>query len=729
MIKAEWLNIFKTRKMLVSIIAVLFIPVMYAGMFLWAFWDPYAGLPNLPVAVVNQDKGAEMEGVKLDIGKDLVKNLVKSEQFKFVEVSKEEAEKGLNGREYYMTLEIPTNFSEHATTLLDEKPSKLVMNYIPNEGLNFLSAQIGDSAMGKIRAEVNKQVSTTYAEKLFDSITKLGNGFTEAADGSNKLDEGAKSVANGAKDLKGYLAQLASSTVELSNGTDKITKGAGAAAKGANDLSTGLVKIQDGTGQLHQGAQQAASGATSLEQGVSQYTQGVSKVQAGLATINDKQQQISAGAASIADNAGALNGAAGQLTAGSAKVEAGITALSNQLQGMMASLPEEQAAVLKQTLAELQAGSASVHNGLGSLTAGTEKLQAGAKQVSSGASQIAAGQSQVLAGANELTSKSGALVQGAKGLQAGNATLAQKLGELNTGVKTAVTGSKTLASGLNELASGSTTLNKGTSTLASKSGELAAGSATLADGTTKLVDGTSTLSSKLGEASETAKGVHAGKDTYDMVGSPVEVEKESVNHVPNYGTGFSPYFISLGLFVGALMISIVFPFVEPAIRPKNGAAWFTSKISVLAIVGLIQTILTVIIVKWGLGLEVYSLGYFFLTALLTSYVFLALIQMLVSIFGDPGRFLAIIVLILQLTTSAGTFPLELIPTPLQWFNKGLPMTYTVSAFKASISTGDTSFLMQNYGILAGFLVAFLAITFGYFMLLHTKRYSKVAEEN
>lgn len=729
MIKAEWLKILKTRKMLVSIIAVLFIPVMYAGMFLWAFWDPYEGLPNLPVAVVNEDKGAEMEGVKLDLGKELVDKLVDSNEFKFIDVSKEEAEKGLHGRDYYMILEIPTNFSEHATTLLDDKPSKLVMNYIPNEGLNFLGAQIGETAMDRVRAEVNSKVSATYAEKLFDSITTLGDGFTEAADGSSKLDEGAKTLANGAKDLKGYLEKLASSTVELSNGADKITKGAGDAAKGANDLSTGLVKLQDGTVQLQNGAQKAATGASSLSQGVSQYTQGVAQVQAGLATLSDKQKQISAGAASIADNAGKLNGAAGQLTAGSAKVAEGITALSNQLQGMMASLPEEQAAVLKQTLAELQAGSASVHNGLGSLTAGTGQLQAGANQLSSGASQIAAGQSQVLAGANALTSKSGALIEGAKGLQAGNATLAQKLGELNAGVKTAVTGSKTLASGLNELASGSTTLNKGTSTLASKSGELAEGSKTLADGTTELVDGTSTLSSKLGEASEKAKEVHASKDTYDMVGSPVEVDKESVNHVPNYGTGFSPYFISLGLFVGALLISIVFPLVEPAIRPKNGAAWFASKASVLAIVGLIQTILTVVIVKWGLGLEVNNFGYFFLTALLTSYVFLALIQMLVSIFGDPGRFMAIVVLILQLTTSAGTFPLELIPSPLQVFNKLLPMTYTVSAFKASISTGDTSFLMQNYGILAGFLVALLAITFGYFMLLHTKRYSKVAEEN
>ncbi|WP_446936260.1 YhgE/Pip family protein [Lysinibacillus fusiformis] len=729
MIKAEWLKIFKTRKMLVSIIAVLFIPVMYAGMFLWAFWDPYAGLPNLPVAVVNEDTGAEMDDVKLDLGDTLVDKLIDSEQFNFIEVSKEEAEKGLNSRDYYMILEIPTNFSEHATTLLDDKPSKLVMNYIPNEGLNFLGAQIGETAMDRVRAEVNSQVSATYAEKLFDSIATLGDGFTEAADGSNKLDEGAQKVANGAKDLKGYLEQLASSTVELSNGTDKLTKGAGDAAKGANDLSSGLVKLQDGTVQLQQGAQQAANGATSLEQGLSQYTQGVAKVGAGLNTLNDKQQQISAGAASIAENAGALNGATNQLTAGSAKVEAGITALSNQLQTMMASMPEEQAVALKQTLAELQAGSASVHNGLTSLSAGTEKLQAGANQVSSGAGQIAAGQAEVLAGANALTAKSNALVEGAKGLQAGNATLAAKLGELNAGVNTAVTGSKTLASGLNELANGTTTLNQGTSTLASKSGELAQGSATLADGSTELADGTSTLSGKLGEASEKANEVKANQDTYDMVGSPVEVEKESVNHVPNYGTGFAPYFISLGLFVGALLISIVFPLVEPAIRPKNGASWFTSKVTVLAVVGLVQTVLTVVIVKWGLGLEVNNMGHFILTALLTSYVFLALIQMLVSIFGDPGRFMAIVVLILQLTTSAGTFPLELIPSPLQVFNKLLPMTYTVQAFKTSISTGDTSFLMQNYGVLAGFLVAFLAITFGYFMLLHNKRYSKIAEEN
>ena len=83
MIKAEWLKIFKTRKMLVSIVAVLFIPVMYAGMFLWAFWDPYAGMSELPVAVVNEDTGATMDDTELTLGETLVEKLVDSQQFKF----------------------------------------------------------------------------------------------------------------------------------------------------------------------------------------------------------------------------------------------------------------------------------------------------------------------------------------------------------------------------------------------------------------------------------------------------------------------------------------------------------------------------------------------------------------------------------------------------------------------------------------------------------------------
>ena len=176
MIKQEFLNIFKNKKLLIPVLAVLFIPVLYAGMFLWAFWDPYDQLNELPVAIVNEDVGAELDGEHLSVGKDVTKKLIEGKQFHFVEVSKEQGEEALENQDYYMVIEIPSNFSQHATTLLDEQPEKLMIEYKPNEGFNFLSAQIGDTAMERIRSEVNKQVVASYSEKLFASISIMGDG-------------------------------------------------------------------------------------------------------------------------------------------------------------------------------------------------------------------------------------------------------------------------------------------------------------------------------------------------------------------------------------------------------------------------------------------------------------------------------------------------------------------------------------------------------------------------
>ena len=402
--------------------------------------------------------------------------------------------------------------------------------------------------------------------------------------------------------------------------------------------------------------------------------------------------------------------------------------MAAQLNPVLAALPEEQQTALNAALNQLKAGSSSLSTGLQGLTTGTSALSEGAGQLTTASNQLSGAHSQALAGLKELNGASSALQEGVNALANGNGELATGITQLANGVSTAQTGSASLASGLQALTEGTNTLNDGTGTLASKSRELADGSQALVEGTTELDEGVLTLQEKLAEANEEASDVNPTEKTYEMAAAPVDVEQEGINHVPNYGTGFAPYFLSLGLFVGALLLSIVFPLVEPALKPTGPFAWFASKVSVLAIVGLIQALIAVGIVKYGLGMETTNTALFIVTAVLTSYTFIALVQMLVSIFSDTGRFIAILILILQLTTSAGTFPLELIPAPLQIFNVLLPMTYSVFAFKAVISTGDTSFLWSNNGILIGFTVACLAITFGYFALIFKKRHSKETVE-
>ena len=728
MIKSEWKSIFTNRKLLIPIIAVLFIPVMYAGMFLWAFWDPYANLSDLPVAVVNADEGAEYNDTSLTLGDDLSEKLKESGQFKFVSVSKEEADKGLVNEDYYLLIEIPENFSQHATTLLDEEPQKMVITYKANEGYNFLSSQIGETAMDRIRAEVNKQVSATYAEQLFDSITKLGDGFAEASDGAGALKDGAVEINTGASDLKGYLEQLASSTIELRDGTSTVVDGIQKAATGSTDLNSGLSTLTDGTKQLADGVNQTATGAEQLNSGIQTYTSGVAKLNESYQLLSEKEKELINSLATLQSSSVTINNSANQLSEGSTQVTAGIQALSQQLNQLSASLPAEQAAQLTETMKQLETGSSSVSSGLEKLANGTAALSKGTTQVSSGAGQISEGYKQAQQGISQLNNSSGALKEGSASLATGTSTLASKMNELATGVQQAYVGSNNLVAGLNELAAGSSQLKTGTGTLADKSGELADGSSKLTEGTEQLAEGTETLQSSLMDASEQSKEVSANDSTYDMVASPVDVEVEGVNEVPNYGTGFTPYFLSLGLFVGALLISIVFPFVQSAIKPTGGASWFMSKVSVLGIVGIIQSLVVVAIALFALKLETQSVGLFILSTIITSFTYLAIVQLLVTVLGDPGRFVAIVILILQLTTSAGTFPLELIPQPLQIFNKFLPMTYSVQSFKASISTGDISHFWSTNGVLLGFMFVCLALTLGYFMLVFKKRHSKETVE-
>ncbi|MNJ61287.1 ABC-2 family transporter protein [compost metagenome] len=130
---------------------------------------------------------------------------------------------------------------------------------------------------------------------------------------------------------------------------------------------------------------------------------------------------------------------------------------------------------------------------------------------------------------------------------------------------------------------------------------------------------------------------------------------------------------------------------------------------------LVQSLMSTVLVLYILGLEVKSVPMFYLFTFVTSLCFMFIIQALVTWLDNPGRFLAILMLIFQLTTSAGTFPLELIPDWMKAFNPLLPMTYSVSGYKAIISSGEFSVAWQHMGILAGFGVIFLAITMVYFL--------------
>ncbi len=726
MLKAEWQSIWKDKKLLLSIVVMFIMPVLYAGMLLWAFWDPYGRIDKLPVALVNEDVGTEFEGETLAVGDELVHNLLESETFQFVEVPADEVEQGLLNQEYYLYIHIPKNFSQHATTLLDEHPEKLEIEYKANEGYNFLSSKIGDSAINAIRAEVNEQVSKTYAEQLFVAINKLGDGYKEAADGASKIEGGALDLANGTEDLKGYLAQLASSTVTLSDGTEKLYNGVVTASNGAQSLVDGSQSLAGGASKLSQGAATLEVGAENLKGGISSYTKGVAALENGQLQVVEKQAKITAGASQMAEEVTTLQSSLRQVQTGATRLATNAETIKGQLQEIMPNLPAEQQQALQAAMAELGASSQQLANSAGAVANGSGALAAGANQLAEGSTAIAGGQQQVLTGIQQLNANSQALNSGAEQLAQGSATIQQNVAALATGAQQLANGTEKLSSGLSEVVAGSASLNEGTSQLSSKSSELAQGSTILANGAAQLVNGTEKLKTSLASAGDEA-AISVNESTYDMVASPVEVDKEIKFETPNYGTGLAPYFIALGLFVGALLLTNVYPFVQPAKHPTSIIGWFMSKSAVPFVVWIFQVGIIVSILTAGLGLKTTNLSLFILTVAIVSFSSLAIVQMLTVLFNDVGRFLSLIFLIVQLATSAGTFPIELIPDKLQWLHDFMPMTYAVRAFRAVISSGDTELLTSCLTILSIIGIVCVAISFGFFALLFKRRYSRKVE--
>ncbi|HDR6243256.1 TPA: YhgE/Pip domain-containing protein [Bacillus cereus] len=912
LLRKEFTEIIKSKKILIPIIAVLFVPILYAGMFLWAFWDPYKQLDDLPVAVVNLDKGAVFDGKPIEVGKGLVDNLKDNKSFKWEFVSEKEAKKGMEGRKYYMLVRIPDDFSSNATTLLKDNPKPLNLEYIPNESLNFLSSQIGGTAIEKIKTEVSSTLTKTYAEKMFDSIKDVSKGLADGAEGASKLHDGSSELHDGSSKVTDGLHTLQGKSGEIQTGVGKLFDGSGKVTAGLNTLNSktgemqiGIGKLVDGSGKVTNGLNTLNSKTSEMQAGIGKLVDGSGKVTDGLNTLNSKTGEMQKGIGELHDGSEKVTGGLNKLVSKSGELKTGTTDLSNgmeqlvggqnqlevasqkiekglqdlnskvkssaagleeiqskgpsilntvnekidgaganvnqlneltqstagdaknaaqevaNLQKQIESLPKEYqeqlqpfiTSAVKSTAtvqqkaagvaggtnklneevkqlkseinqktgdgqrklpnaAELQSLTAGIEqlssaqkgfvekfqgfgaklntakegankfknesgqlidainqlaDGSGQVTTGLDTLSAGANQMAGGVNQLADGSSQVTGGLGQLSAGANQMAGGVNQLADGSNQVTGGLGTLSVGANQMAGGVNQLADGSGQVTTGLGTLSNGSTQLIDGVNKLADGSGKVTDGLVKVNDGSSELAEKLGEGAEKTGEVKGTDKTYDMFASPVKVKTEKMAEVPNYGTGFTPYFLSLGLFVGALLLSIVYPLRDTVGVPKSGFSWFISKFGVLLSVGIIQAIVADVILLFGLGVEVQSIPYFILFSIITSLAFIALIQCLVTAFGDAGRFIAIITLIMQLTTSAGTFPLELIPKFLQPFNAWLPMTYSVSGLKAVVSSGDFDFMWQNIGMLMIFIVVLSLGTIASLTLMHKRQFKNVAE--
>lgn len=784
---AELKSIVSRPKILIPLLGVMMIPLLYTGMFLYAFWNPYDKTDKLPVAVVNQDTGAQLSGEKINAGQDLVNNLEKNDDFDWQFVSKEKAEDDFREDKNFMIVEIPKNFSEHAASVTKDKTQKMMLSYQVNRNYNYIVSKIGEAGIKAIHQKISSEITQSYAQSMFDRLNALKDGLKKAGQGANDLANGGKKEADGLKKLNTGLSRFTDASQSLQTGSDQLVQGSEGLYHGLNQMSVGagklynqtetksadvarlaegtvllsskldelnhgVTELSDGGGQIVDGSktleakmndfkaglQQELEGINQLKVSLSQSQQEVAKLGQSMNEFEDHFSELVAGIQGIdtgirnvnsnlqkgidgyvANHPEAMNDSNFQLIAGTAQesentLQKSADQLNGQAQLFQKSVSAQFSGVsgFSQKFAQLSSAVAQLADGQKSLTDNFGKLQ-------DGQSELAAGLEQFQKNVDKLPASAQALKAGADQIAAGNEQLSQSWPVLVSSIGDLNNGQDQLLSGSQKLMAGMTKMNDGLLQLSGGAEQLGNGTSALVDGAGKLYEGNQKLGSQLGKARNQLGATPTDNAHAKMFSEPVTLNDATQSNVNTYGSGFTPYFLSLGLYIGALILTVIYDVLKPSGKPRSGIGLGISKTLMMMLIGVGQALGVSLILLFGLDLKVDSIPIFILFTMMTSLTFMLIVQFF-STFGNVGRFFVILVLILQLTSSGGTYSVQLIPQSLQALPKFLPMTYSIAGLRNIIAGEQYDLLRINMLM----LVLFMAILFFSALTVYTVKFKK-----
>lgn len=760
----------------IVIIAVLLIPLLYAGLLTLTYQDPTNRLETMTAAIVNEDSPITADLVTgtneaFSLGAELEEALLAPEDgddvgFTWKSMSADQAETKMKSEDIRAILYIPADFSEKVSRLgtdqRDEAETQ-VLRLVTDDSINYLAGTMAKTVSEAMTNRINERGAARISDRLILSIETVRDGLVRASEGAEALEDGSgrlrvgmAALADGSLELRSGLsvldsgartaasgsAQLASGLGSLSEGTDEASEGAAAVAEGALRLADGASSLNEktnqlttGVGRLAEGVSSASAGAASLSEGAAAIDEGAKSLDDGLNREHDGAPSLKDGAASLAQglaslqtrfsglDLSSLDGAAqgaGQLQGGIASYTGAVdqlaagcaaagdtTATCQTLQGLSAqseslltgatrlsdglatadSTMNGSIPAVNTALAQLASGAQGVSAGVDAAASGASQLSAGSGRVAEGAHHLDAGLSELSAGLSRLNERAPEFASGVEALDAGAdrvsggaATISEALSSLSQGTALAESNSRTLASGVGRLAEGTADASTGASLLAE-------GAEAAQSGATALASGTASLSEKLDEGANAIPQVNESERNRlsEVAGQVAQVDAVRLNGVVNNGAGFSPMFMSLALWVGAIALFLILPALDK--RP-HGERWWKSAARPAATALLLaigQAIIMMLVVNAVGGLEAANVVGLCAMAVAASICFMAVNQACVAAFAFRGRFLSIVLLSLQITSMGATFPIETAPRFFQWIHPLLPMSYTQLSFRSLIA--------------------------------------------
>ena len=630
-----------------------------------------------------------------------------------------------------------------------------------NSGLVTYTGAVSklDSGLGQLSSkspELVRGINQLYTgvESYTGGVSQLNAGLNQFSSGVSAYTNGVGSFATGANQLSNQSATLRMGVEQLSEGIQQLSSKLDASSgkkDQINQLSSGLnqlnqviqnIDVED-TKQLDSVLSSIASlsnqmlasaqseKATTLAniQSTAAYQSLTSEQQAEIrASVSQNSTDSIQSAQSIVALVKGLQGSLENLQNQSSN----LSILKNQanqvlplastsLTGLSSGLTEIQGAVTS----KLVPASQSIASGVNAYTAGIDKVSQGASQLSeknstltgslnqlvSGSTTLTQKSSNLTAGVGQLVEKTPKLVSSIEKLSTGSNQLNRKSQELIAGVDKLQSGSSQLADKSSQLISGASQLESGANKLADGAGKLAEGGTKLTSGLEDLQSGVASLGQGIGNASDQLKSASTESKNAEILSNPLSLSKTDNDQVPVNGIAMAPYMISVALFVAAISTNMIFAKLPSGRHPESRWAWLKSRAEINGIIAVLAGILVyggVHLIGLTANHEMRTL----ILIILTSLVFMSMVTALTTWNSRIGAFFSLILLLLQLASSAGTYPLALTNDFFRAINPWLPMSYSVSGLRQTISmTGNI-----HHQVI--FLVVILALFTGLGMLAY-----------
>lgn len=641
------------------------LPSLYAWFNIVASWDPYSQTDQLPVGIVNEDAGAVVRDKNIHIGDDIIKELKKNDDMDWHFDDRKDAMEKVEYGDYFAVIVIPENFSQKLGTVMEDKPEKAKIEYYVNEKINAIAPKITEKGAGGIVDTVTSNFISSVNGTIFERFNELGLEIEKDLPDIKRFEEYVFQIEEKLPEIHSLLSSSLSDAENAKIMIDKaqalVPEAKSATGNGLQTINETMTFLNEAENRLNTMEPKIQENLESVQNMAIKINDFVSSVQSSDLNLDQGKEisnQINEQIAGSLQNLETIEAALKQLQETNKEQE------SNQNQEQI-NRALEQVALLKQELQTIQENGQKVTVFL------SDKQQE----------------------ADEFITR----------LQERSAATADRIDtfvkEYNESIRPAIK---------NEVASAKDTLNNARNILTDIQSAIPEIEKILANTEGNLGEGEKTLKHLLGEfpyvnekvnqLADRIREIQGETDINEIIEllqndpeaekgffeEPVQLNKNSLFPIQNYGTGMTPFYTVLSIWVGALLlISLLATDVHHSEEFTERQIYFGKLLTFLSI-GFAQTLIVTLGDIFLLGVDVAEPVWFVLFGLVSSLVFILIVYTLVSVFGDVGKAMAIVLLVLQIAGAGGTYPIALLPEFFQTIHPFLPFSYVIDIMREAV---------------------------------------------